>query len=63
VQKDAFMRVAGVIMPEASNNLEDKIGGIFTDLKSTHFNKGQRYGYHACIIPEAKYWLVIADNT
>ncbi len=63
VQKDAVTRMAGVIMPEAINNLEDEIGGVFTIIKSTHFNKGQCYGYLVCIIPEAKYQLVIADNT
>jgi hypothetical protein len=36
---------------------------IFTILNSTHFAKGQRYGYLACVIPEVKYRLVIADNT
>jgi hypothetical protein len=61
-QKDAVTRIAGGIMPEAINNLEDEIGGIFTIIKSTHFNKGQRYGYLACIIPKAKYQLMIADN-
>jgi hypothetical protein len=57
------MRITGVIIPEAVDNLEDKIGGIITILKSTHFDKGQHYGYLACIIPEAKYRLVIVDNT
>jgi hypothetical protein len=61
-QKDTVTRIAGVITPEAINNLKDKIGGIFTIIKSTHFNEGQRYGYLGCIIPEAKYQLVIADN-
>jgi hypothetical protein len=46
-----------------NNNLKDDIGGIFTIIKSTHFNEGQRYGYLACVIPEAKYQLVIANNT
>ncbi len=63
MQKDAVTRIAGVIMPEAINNLEDEIGGIFTIIKSTHFNEGQCYGYLACVISEAKYQLVIADNT
>jgi hypothetical protein len=61
-QKDAITRIKGVIMPEAINNLENKIGGIFTILKSTHFDKGQRCNYIACIIPEAKYQLVIGNN-
>jgi hypothetical protein len=54
-QKDTITRIAGVITPEAMYNLEDKIGGIFTILKSTHFAEGQRYGYLMCVIPEAKY--------
>ncbi len=62
LQKGAVMRIAGVITPEAINNLEDKIGGIFTILKSTHFAEGQRNGFLLCIIPEAKYQLVIANN-
>ncbi len=31
-------------------------------MKSTHFAEGQRYSYLACVIPEAKYRLVIVDN-
>ncbi len=62
-KKDAVTRIAGVIMPEAINNLEDEIGGIFTILKSTHFNERQRYGYLVCVIPEEKYRLVIGNNT
>ncbi len=54
VQKDAVTRIAGVITPEVIDNLEDKIGGIFTILKSTHFTKGHRYGCLACVIPEGK---------
>ncbi len=56
-RKVAVTRIARVITPEAINNLEDKIGGIFTILKSTHFAKGQRYSYLACLVPEAKYRL------
>ncbi len=41
--KGAVTRIAGVIMPEAIDNLEDEIGGIFTIIESIHFNKGQRY--------------------
>ncbi len=40
-QKDAVTKIAEVITPEAIDNLENKIGGIFTILKSTHFDKGQ----------------------
>jgi hypothetical protein len=62
-QKVAITRIAGVITPEAIDNLEDKIREIFTILKSTHVAEGQRYGYLAGIIHEAKYQLVIANNT
>ncbi len=54
-QKDAITRITRVITPEAIDNLEDKIGGIFTILKSTHFAEGHCYSYLACVIPEAKY--------
>jgi hypothetical protein len=50
-------------MPEAVNNLKNKIGVIFTILKSTHFDKGQQLGYLACIIPEEKYRVVITNET
>jgi hypothetical protein len=63
VQKDTVTRIAGVITPEAIDNLEDEIGGMFTTLKSTHFNEGQHYGYLACVIPKEKYQLVISNNT
>ncbi len=36
---------------------------MFTILKSTHFAEGQRYSYLACVIPEAIFQLVIANNT
>jgi hypothetical protein len=36
---------------------------MFTILKSTHFAGGQHYGYLACVIPEANYQLLIANNT
>jgi hypothetical protein len=62
-QKSAITKIAGVITPEAINNLKNKIGGIFTILKSTHFNEGQQYGYLACVIPEDKYRVVIANAT
>jgi hypothetical protein len=62
-QKSTFTKIAGVITPEAIDNLENEIGGIFTILKSIHFDKGQHYGYLACVIPEDKYRVVIANNT
>jgi hypothetical protein len=54
-QKDAVMSISRVITPEAINNIKDKIGGILTILKSTHFAEWQRLGYLVCVIPEAKY--------
>ncbi len=52
-----------MITSEVVDKLENKIGGIFTILKSTHFDKGQQYGYLACIIPEEKYRVVISNVT
>jgi hypothetical protein len=60
-QKDAIMKITGIITPESINTLENKLGGALTILKSTHFAKGQRYGYLTCIIPEEMYRIVIAD--
>ena len=62
-QKSTVTKIAGVITPEAVNNLENEIGGIFTILKSNHLDEGQRYSYLACVIPEEKYRVVIANNT
>jgi hypothetical protein len=61
-QKVAVTRIAGVFTLEVINNPKDKIGGMFTILKSTYFTSGRHYGYLACVIPEAKYRLVIAEN-
>ncbi len=61
-QKSVIMKIAGVITPKAVNNLENKIGGIFTILKSTHFNEGQQYGYLACVISEEKNRVVMISN-
>jgi len=62
-QKDAITRITGIIMPESIDGLENKLGGAFTKLKSTHFAEGQRYGYLATVIPEEKYCIVISDAT
>ncbi len=62
-QKSAITKIAGAITPGAVNNLKNKIGGIFTILKSTHFDEGQRYGYLSCVIPEEKYRVVIPNTT
>ena len=62
-QKSTVTKIAGVITPEAVDILENEMGGIFTILKSNHFDEGQRYGYLACVIPEDKYRVVIANKT
>ncbi len=62
-QKSTVTKIAGVITREAVDNLKNEIGGIFTILKSNHFDEGQRYGNLACVIPEDKYRVVIANNT
>ncbi len=60
-QKDTILKITGIITPESIGTLKNELGGTFTILKSTHFAKGQQYGYLACIIPEEKYRIVIAD--
>ncbi len=50
-------------MPESIDTLGNKLGRAFTILKSTHFNKGQRYGFLAMVIPQAKYRIVINNPT
>jgi hypothetical protein len=40
-QKDTITKIMGIITPKSINTLENKLGGAFTILKSTHFNKGQ----------------------
>ena len=62
-QKDTIMKVKGIITPKPIDTLENKLGGAFTILKSTHFNEGQQYGFLATVIPEAKYRIVINDPT
>jgi hypothetical protein len=59
--KDAITKITGVITPESINTLENELSGTFTILKATHFAEGQGYGYLACITPEEKYRIVIAD--
>jgi hypothetical protein len=60
-QKDAIMKITGIITPQSIDTLENELGGAFTILKSTHFAKGERYGYLACVIIEEKYRIIIAD--
>jgi hypothetical protein len=40
-QKDTITKIMGIITPKSIDTLENKLGGAFTILKSTHFNKGQ----------------------
>jgi hypothetical protein len=60
-QKGAITKITGIITPESIDALKNELGGAFTILKSTHFTEGQRYGYLAIVIPEAKYQVVISD--
>jgi hypothetical protein len=60
-QKYAITKITGIITPKSINTLKNELGGAFTILKSTHFAEGQQYGYLACVIPEEKYRIVIAD--
>ncbi len=61
--RDKMTRLNGVITPEAIDRLEDKLGGIFTIVKTHHYEQGQKYCHLASAIPEAKYRLVITDPT
>ncbi len=61
-QKDAITKITGIIMPESIDGLENKLGGAFTKLKSTHFEEGQSYGFLATVIPQEKYRIVISDE-
>jgi hypothetical protein len=63
VQKDTITKIRGIITPKSIDTLENELGGAFTILKSTHFAKGEQYRYLACVIPEEKYRIIIADPT
>jgi hypothetical protein len=39
--RDAITKITGIITPESIDILENKLGGAFTILKSTHFAEGQ----------------------
>jgi hypothetical protein len=39
--KDTITKITGIITPKSINSLENKLGGAFTILKSTHFTKDQ----------------------
>jgi hypothetical protein len=60
-QKDAITKITGITTPKSKDTLKNKLGGAFIILKSTHFDEGQQYEYLACLIPEEKYRIVIAD--
>jgi hypothetical protein len=60
-QKDVITKIMGIIMPKSINNLDNKLGGALTILKSTHFVEGQCYGFLASVIPQEKYRIVIAN--
>jgi hypothetical protein len=62
-RKDTMTKIRGIINPKSINTLKNELGGAFTILKSTHFAKGEQYGYLACVIPEEKYPIIIADLT
>mgnify|MGYP006197354809 CR=1 FL=1 len=61
--RDKMTRLNGVITPEAVDRHEDELSGIFTIVKTHHYEQGQKYGHLVSAIPEAKYRLVIADPT
>ncbi len=61
MQKDAITKITGIITPESIDGLENKLGGAFTKLKSTHFKEGRRYGFLATVIPQEKYRIVISN--
>ncbi len=58
-QKDTITKITGIITPESIDTLENKLGGVFTILKSTHLNEGQKYGFLATVILQEKYQIVI----
>jgi hypothetical protein len=62
-QKNTITKIMSIIMPKSIDTLENKLGRAFTILKSTHFNEGQRYGFLAMVIPQAKYCIVINNPT
>ncbi len=60
-QKDAITKIMGIITPKSVDTLENKLGGAFTIVKSTHFVDGQRCGFLASVIPQEKYRVVISN--
>jgi hypothetical protein len=59
--QDKLTCLNGIITPEAIDKLKDKLGGIFTVMKTHHCNQGQKYGHLASVIPESKYRLIMGN--
>ncbi len=62
-QKEAITKIMGIISPKPIDTFKNELSGAFIILKSTHFAEGEQYGYLACLIPEEKYRIIIADPT
>ncbi len=52
----------GVITLESVDKLENKLGRIFTMVKTHHFEQGQKYSHLASAIHKSKYRLVILSS-
>ena len=61
--RDKITRLNGIITPENVDKLEDELGGVCTIIKTHHYTEGQKYGHLASVIPQAKYRIVISDDT
>ena len=61
--RDKLTRINGAVTPEAIDKLKDELGGIFTVVKTHHYEQGQKYGHLASAIPQSKYRLVIGNPT
>lgn len=59
--RDKLTRLNCAITPEAIDMLEDKLGSIFTVVKTHHYAQGQKYSHLASAIPQDKYRLVIPN--
>ena len=55
--------VVGPITPAVVDKLQDEIATIAATTKTYSYPQGQVFGYAASIIPEAKYRVLINDNT
>jgi hypothetical protein len=61
--QDKFTCLNGVITLESVYKLEDKLGRIFTVVKTHHYEQGQKYSHLASAIPKSKYRLVISNGS